>query len=586
MKYIEIAVRDPKNRGMIIPLIDLKKQLQPKIELYRSYYTFDDQILEHRKAYKTASGYEGKMWLDNITIDIDKDKSTDDEVLYRTQIFVERLWEDWKLDRNEIRIWYSGRGYHITFPDIFRFEPSNFIADEVKTTLIKYFPEMDSMPLMKTGLIRVGFSYNAKTKRYKTPLSARELFSLSSQEIIKLSETFGFRKVEHDTMSEVPDWSKFKIVKGEKKKKEEEREEPTKIVTCAQTMFDQGASAQEGNRHKILIRLVSTWRMAGQSYKGTLALARAWNENSLEDYELTKQVKYIWDKGYTPGCDDEIRVKFCDPKCIHFKDKNYVLEILDSKTMEEGFSDFMKKDFSRTSFDLGEIYKLPAPYRIYPGEHVILLGETGLGKTAFIQNICVKLTRMRILYLSLEVNETLLFRRFIQIAYKMTKEQVIEHYAKNGESLISKIEHIQVMTIAPELDSISRLIKRYRPQLIVIDTMDGIQVAKYKDGNSKTEQLGNELKRIAHETNSIIISVHHITKAASVNDKGEPKELTVHSGKGSSAVEQKGDRLIAIEGSLQTQTRLIRSLKTRDDKTFAIQVQFNAETTFTMEQLI
>jgi len=198
----------------------------------------------------------------------------------------------------------------------------------------------------------------------------------------------------------------------------------------------------------------------------------------------------------------------------------------------------------------------------------------------------VKLTRMRILYLSLEVNETLLFRRFIQIAYKMTKEQVIEHYAKNGESLISKIEHIQVMTIAPELDSISRLIKRYRPQLIVIDTMDGIQVAKYKDGNSKTEQLGNELKRIAHETNSIIISVHHITKAASVNDKGEPKELTVHSGKGSSAVEQKGDRLIAIEGSLQTQTRLIRSLKTRDDKTFAIQVQFNAETTFTMEQLI
>ena len=115
--------------------------------------------------------------------------------------------------------------------------------------------------------------------------------------------------------------------------------------------------------------------------------------------------------------------------------------------------------------------------------------------------------------------------------------------------------------------------------------MDGIQVGKYKDGNSKTEQLGSELKRIAQDTNVIMISVHHITKAAATNERGEPKELTVHSGKGSSAVEQKGDRLIAIEGSAQTKIRLVRSLKTRDDESFAISLQFNADRDFTMEQL-
>ena len=590
MKFIEIAKGSPSHRHTIIPLSDLKNYLEPEKELYRSYYTHDDKILEHKKLYKTVKGYDGMMFLDQITLDIDKGNDTDEGVLYRTQSFVEMLGEDWKLDRNELRIWYSGRGYHLTFPDIFRFEPSPFIADEVKATLTKYFPEMDSMPLMKTGLIRVGFSYNEKTKRYKTPLSAGELFSLKAENIIELSKTFGLRKVEHDRMSSVPDYSHLKVVKVSKKKKEsEEREEPTRIVTCAQTMFDQGAAMQDADpgRHKVLLRLVGSWRMAGMSYKGVMALAQAWNDGSLPDIDLEKHVKYNWDKGYTPGCEDEIRLKFCSDKCIHFKAKNYVTEVLDSKTMEEGFTDFMKKDFSRTSFDLNEVYKLREgqTYRMYPGEHIIILGETKLGKTAFAQNICVKLPRMRILYLSLEVNDRLLFRRFIQIAYGMTKGEVMEHYQKGGESLIDRIEHIQVMTTAPELDNIERLIKRYRPQIVVIDTMDGIQVKKYNDGNAKTEQLGNQLKRIAQETDTIIMSVHHISKSSSVNDRGEQKELTIHSGKGSSAVEQKADRVIAVEGSLQTNVRLIRSLGTRDDESFAIQVQFNANTTFTMEQL-
>jgi KaiC/GvpD/RAD55 family RecA-like ATPase len=588
VKYIEIAKESPNKRGIIIPLSDLRNHIEPQQELYRSYYTYDDNILEHRKLYKTVKGYEGILFLDNIIIDIDKKESTDEDVLFRTQLFVERLCEDWKFDRNELRIWYSGRGYHIVFPDIFKFNPSPFIADEVKATLTKYFPEMDSMPLMKTGLIRVGFSYNAKTKRYKTPISAIELFSLKAEDIIKLSETFGIRKVERDRISSVPDFSHLKVSTVSKKKKEiEGREEPTRIVTCAQTMFDQGAAALEGDRHKILVRLVGSWLLAGMSYKGAKILAESWNNGSMTDYDLDKHFNYNWDKGYTPGCDDEIRLKFCSDKCIHFKAKNYVTEILDSKTMEESFTDFMKKDYSRTSFDLTEIYKLRdnQSYRIYPGEHVIVLGETKLGKTAFAQNLCVKLPRMRILYLSLEVNDRLLFRRFIQIAYGMTKGEVMEHYEKGGESLIDRIEHIQVMTTAPELDNIERLVKRYRPQIVVIDTMDGIQVRKYNDGNAKTEQLGNQLKRIAQETDTIIISIHHISKSSSVNERGEPKELNIHSGKGSSAVEQKADRVIAVEGSLQTNVRLIRSLGTRDDESFAIQVQFNASTTFTMEQL-
>ena len=566
-------------------MTELKSHIKEEQELYRSYYTYDEKILEHIKIQKTVRGYKGTMWLDEIVLDIDKGKSSDDEVLYRAQIFLQQLETDWKLDRNELKIWYSGSGYHFAFPDIFRFEPSDYLPDEVKATLTKYFPEMDPMPLMKPGLIRVGYSYNTKTNRYKIPLSGEELLSWTSEQIMEAASIFAPRKIIRDKMTSTPDFSQLKVIKKEKKKKEEEREEPTKIVTCAQKMYLAGASSLENQRHMVLLRMVGSWRLAGIPYEGVMALARSWNNGSLSDYDLEKHVKYNWDKGYTPGCDDEVRLRFCDPKCIHYQNKNYVLEVMDAKSMEEKYSDFMRLDFSATSFDLGEIFKLKSQYRIYPGEHVIVTGGTGLGKTAFVQNICVKLKRMKILYLSLEVNERLIFRRNVQIAYGMTKEEINDHYGNNGESLTEEVEHIQVMTVSPELDSIKKLVARYSPQIVVIDTIDGIQVSKFKDATSKTEQLGIELKRIAQDMDTIIISVQHITKAAATNEKGESKELTVHSGKGSSAIEQKADRVIGIEGSRETPMRLVRSLKTRDDESFAIQLQFHANTTFRMEQL-
>jgi len=589
MKYIEIAQGAPNKRGQIIPLTELKKYIKPNVELYRSYYTYDEKILAHLKAFKTVRGFTGTMWLDEIVLDIDKGKSSDDEVLYRAQIFLQQLETDWKLDRNEVKIWYSGSGYHFAFPDIFRFEPSEYIADEVKATLTKYFPEMDPMPLMKPGLIRVGHTFNAKTKRYKIPLSGEELLSWTSEEIIAEAQKFGPRKVIRDMMSDMPDFSHLKVQKREKKRKVEEREEPTKIVTCSQRMFLAGAEGlkREGHsRHTTLLRMVSSWRLAGIPYEGVMALAEAWNKGSLEQADLEKHVKYTWDKGYTPGCEDEVRLKFCDPKCVHYVNKNYVLEVMDARSMEEKYSGFMKTDFSSTSFDLKEIFPgMKTNYRIFPGEHVILTGATGLGKTAFIQNICVKLTRMKILYFSLEVHERLIFRRNVQIAYGMTKEQINDHYANGGESLTDKVEHIHVMTVAPELDGMKKLIARYNPQIVVIDTIDGIQVSKMKDAISKTEALGMQLKQIATEMDTIIFSVQHITKAAAQNEKGESKELTVHSGKGSSAIEQKADRVLGLEGSRETKQRLIRSLKTRDDESFAFVVQFHADTNFRMEQI-
>lgn len=581
-RYVEYALGQVSNRNYIIELGSVSTKLKPEKELYRSYYSYDSDILEHLKINKTVRSFKGKYYLDQLVIDIDKGKSSDLEVLVRARLFVQKLEDEWKLDRNQVEIYYSGSGYHIHIPDIFNFDPSEYLPDEVKATLQHYFPEMDTMPLMRTGLIRVPLSYNIKTKRYKVRLRIEEFLNFKPEDIIEISQQPRELVLLDDNEYDVPDYKQLIIKAEQPRHKEAIRNEPTRIVTCVQKMYDEGAV--QGTRHVNMLRMVGTWRMAGLTIGMTKTLLKHWANGTLSDYEIEKQVNYLWDKGYTPGCEDPIRLKYCDPKCVYYVNRNYVTQIADVEIMEKKFKDFIRKDFSKTSFELNEFFQLDNEYRIYPGELVLVIAPTKIGKTALIQNICVGLKRMRILYLSLEVAQNLLFRRFIQIAYSMTKDQVIEHYKVNEDGLGKEIEHIQVIDVGPDLDSIKRVIAQVSPNLVVVDTIDGINVKNTYDGTQKVEQIVIALKQMAQALNVIVVGIHHISKHASIDEKGNPRPLNIHSGKGSSAAEQKADRIIGIEGNLNARQRRILSLGTRDDTNFDIQCDFDPET-FKVKQI-
>ena len=54
--------------------------------------------------------------------------------------------------------------------------------------------------------------------------------------------------------------------------------------------------------------------------------------------------------------------------------------------------------------------------------------------------------------------------------------------------------------------------------------------------------------------------------------------LSVHSAKGNSALEQKADKMIGIEGQMDSTERRIRSLASRDENGFTLAFKFNRET--------
>ena len=227
--------------------------------------------------------------------------------------------------------------------------------------------------------------------------------------------------------------------------------------------------------------------------------------------------------------------------------------------------------------DLGKLFKIPS-YVMKPGELIIFSGDTGLGKSAFIQYIVAK-AKKDTLFLSLEMKEELTFRRFVQIVNNKTKKWVDTMYKDPNISFADKLKHIKIMSIAPRVESVKKVVAEHQPNVLVIDTTDELQVDFVKGEIEKQNIIIDHLKQIAQKNNIIIIAIHHLNKASAVNNI-----INVHSLKGSSNIVQKADKVLMIKGDRLEQVRTICSEKSRDEGRFEMTVSFNPNT-FTFKQL-
>jgi hypothetical protein len=582
--YIELAQGSVRNRNFVIKEQHLKNYLikarEKKEELYQSYYYYDEEIIEHLKIRKTVRGYRGKYHLPHLIFDIDKMTNTDEFTLQRARVFLERLQDDFKVDPENVRVWFSGRGYHITTDNIFRFESSNYLPDEWKATAMKYFPEVDTLPYMTTGLIRVGYSINEKVGRYKIPLSVAELFQMNADDIIMLSKSNEFRLIRPAELRTDLDYSNLIIRTKESLRKEEKivkTEEPTSIVTCMQKLYNRGAV--EGRRHTDMLALTSAYKRKGLPLQATMLLMKDWAKG-LENYEIEKNVKDVYnpEKDYRFSCQHPIMKEFCSPKCIHYDKKDYEIQTVSATQAEKNYVNYIRNFSLDRAFNLRDIFPIPNDFFFMPGEYVIMIGDTKIGKSALAQFLSVKLPKHKINYYSTEVPEELMFRRFIQSAHGITKFEVMDYYNQNTNTFSEKIKHISIITTTPRLDDLKAHIAESGADIIILDTIDGLSVGKLGEYTSREEKLAHTIRRICQELKVIIIAIHHIPKSQAIDDKGKPKPLNIHSGKGASALEQKADKIIGFEGKQFESSRTITSLGVRDETPFKMQVKYDYET--------
>ena len=579
VRYIEIALGSPSQRGRAVPVSEIpalqKHAQQQQLELYRSYYFFDHTLVDHLNAYKTIRGYQGSPVIDLITLDVDKNGDTDEYTHQRAIGLFHRI-QDLNVSDLNVRPYYSGSGYHFVMPNLWNFRT----VDEIKETLQSLFPECDSI-YDKSRIIRVSNTINFKTQRYKVPLTSHELLHNPTESILSMAKEprgdFLFGEFELSNHLEYLK-KKPKVVLTEQPKVVLD-EGMSRIVTCMQKLYNQGPI--KGSRHQSMLRMVSAFKRSGIPRSGIEAMMLTWTKGEMEIGEIRKVVTDIFNKNYQFGCHDEIMEKHCDERCMFFKSKSYNATVpKDVAMMEEGLRKQATTE-AEEYLELATFLELKESFGIYPEEFVVAEGDTGLGKSAFWQNVLVVNPHMKALYLNFEVGERLMYRRFLQIAHAKTKFDIIQHYSNpKAETLSGKINHIFMVSNRITLHAFEQLVMGGTYPVVIADTLECFVTPGITDITPKTEHIAHELKRIAKKYRIIIIAVHHISKSSIQDPQGNRRSLTVHAGKGSSAVEQEADKVLLFEGNINEPVRRIRSAKARDESPFDTYMMFDAERTF------
>jgi hypothetical protein len=561
-----------------------------KKEMYRSYYHFDESFREHVEENGSVKGYEGACYLDYIHLDIDKGEIDDKSFNpYVMQCLSELL--DKGVMTEDINIWFSGSGYHIKLKNVFGLQPSKELHTKLKLTLEKHFSFGDSI-YDKTRVIRSEWSLNPKTGLYKVFVPMNLLQDYSYKDITK----FASSKTAYNKWAK-----KYDGFYGNKFTKEDIQFDPylqsmivasptiaavtngnsrkgdvSNIVSCMQHVYNEGPV--KGSRNMKLMRMASSYKRSGVPYLVALNGLLTWSNGTLPDNEVIRSVNNTYEGNYVYSCKDHIMAEYCDPKCVYFKNKDFVLEINSIDILEQNLRNYINDDLSERCIDVGEMFSMPS-YNFKPGELVVFSGDTGMGKSAFVQYVVTKAMK-NVLYLSLEMKEELTFRRFGQMAIGKTQEWINNKYKSDPDfTLKDKLEHIQLMTIAPRIDSIKKIVAEYQPNVLVIDTADEVQVDFNRGEIEKQNIVIDGLKQIAQKNNIIIIAVSHLNKASAASNV-----VALHSLKGSSNLVQKADKVLVIKGERSEKVRTISSEKSRDEDRFEMTVFFNTDN-FTFRKL-
>ncbi|MBP6430617.1 MAG: DNA repair protein RadA [Ferruginibacter sp.] len=235
--------------------------------------------------------------------------------------------------------------------------------------------------------------------------------------------------------------------------------------------------------------------------------------------------------GKCPSCNqwntfvEEVIVKGTDKKVDEWKDfgdksKQKTIAITDVSSAEE--KRIISKDDELNRVLGGGIVL---------GSIVLVAGEPGIGKsTLFLQN-GLQLTDITTLYISGEESEQQIKMRADRIG--TTNENFYLLTETNTQTIFQEI-------------------KKLRPQLVIVDSIQTLQSPFVESGPGSISQIREcaaELQRFAKETNTPVFLIGHITKDGNI---AGPKIL-----------EHMVDTVLQFEGDRNYAYRILRTLKNR-----------------------
>ena len=579
MNYVEIAVGSPRNRGTLVLKAELHRYIPSNGEaLYRSVYLYDESAKEFADSKGTLKGYQGERGIDNVLIDIDRKDNSDDYTLSKLRNVLTHLSVLEVLDES-LQCYFSGTGYHIVISNkVFNFQPSGSLPYKVKQTMSSLFENIDTSIYMRSGIYRVAHTKNQKTGLYKIPITLHEANNFSIKDIHALATEPRFEypyelldgdgELEEHMCQEEPKVAQFSRVR-----------EPTKIVPCVQSMLRNGPI--EGSRHNTILRIASFFKRNGVLSEYAKIALLHWNNNTLNEQQIIDKVESVYNGSYMYGCQDVLMKKYCQTKCIHFKNRDYHINVKDADELQKDFEERLTTNFEGRAIPLSDMFGLHQyDTQIYPGELVTIFGPTGSNKTTLAQNLALgvdfkndrinKKWQIPTLFLSLELSAWYMHRRHLQIVSGFSKEEVNANYKEIYEEHADSLRHLHIQTVSPTLTSIQDKIKELSPAVVIVDYIDLVETPNTIRGEyEQIKFISHSLSNMAVNLDVIIIQISQVSREYSRNEV-----LDLYAGKGSGAIENASRKVIGLNGQANTNMKHIHMYKNTDGELFDVEVEW------------
>ena len=579
MKYIEIAQGTPRNRGVLIPKVELKNYINPEVPLYRSAYLYDEEAKDAIEQKGSVSSYYGSRDIDNILIDIDKGSNTNEQTLNQVKGILMQL-EDAGLSLEEsCQAFYSGTGYHLIIPNsVFGFEASEELPYKVRQTMASLLPGIDDMVYIRSAIYRVPHTKNMKTGLHKIPLTLKEVNTKTPEDIMQMAKTPRL-DFEYYSLSGENELKEYIVLeKTNKPAQFKSVVENSNVVPCIQKMLSLGPDT--GSRNNTIMRIASHFRRNGIPSDFAKISLLHWNNNSLEDKTVIEKTEQTYNKGYQYSCQDSLMSKYCNTKCIYFKRKDYTLETKTAEALQDEFHERMTTNFEGRSIDLSKMLGLGdrVDSTVYPGELVTIFGPTGSNKTTIAQNIALGVDFVKdeivtswqipTLFLSLELSGWYMHRRHLQIVSGLSKELVNSNYETLYEKHKEELSHMVVQTVAPTLEQIKDKIRELQPSLVVVDYIDLIETPPHVRGEyEQIKYISHNLSNLAVNMDIIVIQISQVSREYSRNEV-----LDLYAGKGSGAIENASRKVIGLNGQAGTDNKKVSMFKNTDGDLFDCEI--------------